>query len=198
MGLICSKVISQRGTEDNVLGMQGRLFGGGSTNGKNRFQLQGCLNPEDPYYKQCITAEPGSLLERCIEVMCDTMLEQNREDLKLLPLELMQLLMHSLILNGKLNGQTVMKLEGTEYFDLFLDGYPCPGLSAAWAKYIFPSTLESVVLSRTRIDDYFVTHIPPLPALRRLYLDRCENITDNSLIVLARTFIVFIRMYISA
>jgi Leucine-rich repeat (LRR) protein len=134
----------------------------------------------------------GGLLDRCIEVVCDTIDMQRDRGLECLPDDLMQLIVDRLIATERLNGETAVLLRGGTFYALNVDGYPMDALNAGgcgawWLDNMFPVTLESVILSRTPVDDFFVANLPEMPRLKKLHLDCCERITDGSLNMLSGT-----------
>ena len=129
----------------------------------------------------------GGLLDRCIEVVCDTIEMQGERGLECLPDDLIQLIVDRLIETERLNAQTALLLRGGTFYTLNVDGYPMDagGCGAWWLDNMFPVTLETVILSRTPVDDYFVANLPEMPRLKTLHLDCCERITDGSLRMLS-------------
>lgn len=117
-----------------------------------------------------------------------------RQQIKSLPADLIQLIMDKIIMEQRLDEKSAVLLGGAAFYDLHLDGYKdeffvngLPHLLMSEDFGIFPrETLERLVLSRTIVDDFFVTNLPGFPCLKELFLDCCNCVTDNSLIILSR------------
>jgi len=129
----------------------------------------------------------GGLLDRCIEVVCDTIEMQGNRGLEYLPDDLMQLVVDRLIETERLDGEIAVLLRGGTFYALNADGYPmgAGGCGAWWLDNMFPVSLETVILSRTPVDDFFVAILPEMPRLKTLHLDCCERIGDGSLSMLS-------------
>lgn len=117
-----------------------------------------------------------------------------RQQIKCLPADLIQLIMDTMIVEQRLDEKSAVLLGGTAFYDLHLDEYRdeffvngLPHLLLSQDFGIFPrETLERLVLSRTIVDDFFVTNLPGFPCLKELYMDCCSCVTDNSLMILSR------------
>ena len=142
-----------------------------------------------------VVAPRGSLMQRCLEVICrDVGNVVDARKLQCLPSELVQLIVDHLILTERLDDSTVVVLSGSEFVELHLDGYHVDhGFSDLWIKMLFPVTLENLVLSRTCVDDFFISNLPMLPQLKKFHMDCCDAVTDASMVVLSRALLVIYK-----